>query len=218
MKRPFELPFGLYCITDRPHSLERSNVEVVRAMLAGGAKTIQYRQKEGLMPREMLSECREIRRLTLDAGALFIVNDHLDLALLCDADGVHIGQDDLPLPEVRKLVGGRIIGLSTHSLSQAREAVALGADYIGVGPIFRTFTKKNVCDPVGCGYLEEVVREIPLPFVAIGGIKEHNVDEVLTRGARTVCVVTGVTEAEDITGTVRRLDGRIRGFAQPKSK
>jgi thiamine-phosphate pyrophosphorylase len=210
MKQPFERPHGIYCITDRPHSLGRSSVDVVRAMLKGGARIIQYREKEGLSAREMLSECREIRRLTHDAGALFLVNDHLDLALLTDADGVHIGQDDLPLPEVRKLVGDRIIGLSTHSIKQAREAAALGADYIGVGPIFRTFTKKNVCDPVGCGYLEEVVREIQLPFVAIGGIKEHNIDEVLSRGARTVCVVTGVTEAEDIAETVRRLDKIVR--------
>jgi thiamine-phosphate pyrophosphorylase len=210
MKMPFELPLGLYCITDRIHSRGRSSIEVVRSMLAGGAKIVQYREKEGLSVREMLAECREIRRLTRDAGAVFLVNDHVDLALLCDADGVHIGQDDLPLSEVRKLVGERVIGLSTHSIAQAREAVALGADYIGVGPIFRTFTKKNVVDPVGCRYLEEVAREIPLPFVPIGGIKEYNIGEVLSRGARTVCVVTGVTEAEDIEATVRKLDKIIR--------
>jgi thiamine-phosphate pyrophosphorylase len=145
--------------------------------------------------------------MTREAGVLFIVNDYVDIALLVDADGVHVGQDDLPVPEVRKLVGpGKLIGLSTHDPEQAAAAVAAGADYIGVGPLFSTQTKEDVCAPVGLGYLEHVARTCPLPFVAIGGIKEHNLHEVTARGAKTVCLVTEIVGAPDITATVRRLN------------
>ena len=124
--------------------------------------------------------------MTRQAGATFIVNDHVDLALLTEADGVHIGQEDLPPAAVRKLLGpGKIIGLSTHGPGQARAAQTSGlVDYIGVGPIFATKTKKDVCDPVGFEYLDYVVEHIPMPFVAIGGIKAHNIADVRKRGAR----------------------------------
>jgi len=158
----------------------------------------------------MLEECRDIRRLTREAGVLFIVNDYCDIARLVDADGVHVGQDDLPVAAVRELIGpGKIIGLSTHSPEQAAEAVSAGADYIGVGPIFATATKDDVCAPVGLEYLEHVVRSCPLPFVAIGGIKEHNIGQVVHRGAKSVCLVTEIVGAEDITATTRRLQAAL---------
>lgn len=167
----------LYALTDSRLCRGRSTETVARALLDAGIKILQYREKdkEGA---EMLRECRLLRRLTKEAEACFIINDHVDLALLCDADGVHLGQDDLPVPEARRLLGpDKIIGLSTHGPDQARAAVAAGADYIGVGPLFATQTKKNVCAPVTLTYLDWVVEHIKLPFVAIGGIKVHNIAE-----------------------------------------
>lgn len=144
----------IYALTDSKLSLGRPTLQVARALLDAGIKILQYREKDmdaGLM----LEECRALRAMTLEAGACFIVNDHVDIAMLCDADGVHVGQDDLPVEAVRSLIGpDRIIGLSTHSPDQARKAVAVGADYIGVGPIYATQTKKNVCAPVTLEYLE----------------------------------------------------------------
>ena len=160
----------IYAITDAGLSLGRPLEEVVSALMGAGVRILQYREKK-LKGGAMLEECRLLRRLTKEAGACFIVNDHIDIAMLVQADGVHVGQEDLPVPEVRSLVGpDMIIGLSTHMPQQAREARSLGADYIGVGPIFATNTKEDVVDPVGYEYLDWVARNTDLPFVAIGGI------------------------------------------------
>ena len=202
------LPSGIYGITAEKFSAGRTNLEVVEQMIKGGIRILQYREKRPYKSSgQMLAECQAIRRMTREAGVLFIVNDYVDIALLADADGVHVGQDDLPVAEVRKLLGpDRLIGLSTHGPEQAATAVTAGADYIGVGPLFSTQTKEDVCAPVGLGYLEHVVRTCPLPFVAIGGIKEHNLHEVTARGATTVCLVTEIVGAPDIAATVRRLN------------
>jgi thiamine-phosphate pyrophosphorylase len=202
------LPTGLYGITAEKFSAGRSNLQVVEEMIQGGIKIIQYREKRSSKSyRKILDECRQIRALTRAAGVIFIVNDYVDVALLVDADGVHVGQDDLPVAEVRKLLGSdKIIGLSTHSPAQAKEAVLAGADYIGVGPIFATKTKDDVCDPVGFDYLDWVVKNISLPFVAIGGIKLHNIDQIVQRGARTICLVTEVVAAPDIVARVNELN------------
>lgn len=201
------LPAGLYGITAEKFSAGRNNIEVVRQMIGGGIKIIQYREKKTAKSAvEMFAECQAIREMTRAAGVTFIVNDHVDVALLVGADGVHVGQDDLPVAEVRRLLGpGKLIGLSTHSPAQAEEAVRLGADYIGVGPIFATRTKDDVCDPVGFSYLEWVRDNISLPYVAIGGIKLHNIDEIVRRGAKTICLVTEIVGAPDIVGRVHEL-------------
>jgi len=203
------LPQGIYGITAEKFSRGRSNIEAVRAMIAGGCAVIQYREKRpGKTFAAMLAECRVIRQLTKEAGVLFIVNDYPGLAMMVDADGVHVGQDDFPPSAVRELIGpDKIIGLSTHSPEQERAARQSGADYIGVGPIFATNTKDDVCAPVGFSYLDYVVKNSPLPFVAIGGIKESNIGEVLAHGAKTICLVTEIVGSEDIVATVRRLRG-----------
>jgi thiamine-phosphate pyrophosphorylase len=207
-----QLPAGIYGITAEKFSNGRSNIEVVREMIRGGVSVIQYREKYAQKSiREIYEECREIREMTRKHDVMFIVNDFVDIALLVEADGVHVGQDDLPVDAVRRLVGNKIIGLSTQSPEQARAALAIGADYIGVGPIFETHTKDNVCAPVGLGYLEYAVANVPIPFVAIGGIKEHNMDEVCRRGARSVCLVTEIVGAADIAATVRKLREKISG-------
>jgi thiamine-phosphate pyrophosphorylase len=199
------LQADLYGITAEEHSLGRTNIEVVQEMIAAGIKVIQYREKDKPL-REKYIQCLAVREMTRRAGVIFIVNDHVDLALAVGADGVHIGQDDLPPEKVRELVGGDLlIGLSTHSPAQAEEAIKAGVDYIGVGPIYATKTKKDVCGPVGLEYLDYVVKNIRIPFVAIGGIKEHNIGEVAGGGAKCLALVTEIAGARDIGVKVRAL-------------
>lgn len=202
------LPPGIYGITAETFSHGRTNIEVAKAMIAGGVKVLQYREKRHKKNYcDIYRECQEIREITRKHGVLFIVNDFVDIALLVDADGVHIGQEDLPVADARKLLGPeKIIGLSTHSPEQAEAAVAAGADYIGVGPIYATATKEDVCAPVGLSYLEYVAGNLDIPFVAIGGIKEHNIQEVAAKGAKTICLVTEIVGAEDIAAMVQKLE------------
>jgi len=209
------LSTDIYGITADEYSLGRGNVESVRLMIAAGIKVIQYREKDK-PARLMYEECLAIRELTSNGGVMFIVNDHVDLARVVGADGVHIGQDDLPPEAVRELVGDKmVIGLSTHSPSQAQTAMRIAGtiDYIGVGPIFATKTKQDVCEPVGLEYLEYVVNNISLPFVAIGGIKEHNIGLVRARGARIISLVTEIVGAPDIAAKV----GAIRSVSSMSS-
>jgi len=211
MKKPV-LDTDLYGITAEEYSLDRSNIEVIKSMIDAGIKVIQYREKDSKSIKERYEECKEIRRLTKEAGVTFIINDFIDIAILVGADGVHIGQDDLPIEEVRKLVGPEmIIGLSTHSPEQAQDAVNRGADYIGVGPIFTTGTKKNVCTAVGLEYLEYVVNNHDIPFVAIGGIKVDNIAEVKKQGAKCICLVTEIVGARDIEKTVQKIRNILAG-------
>ncbi|NLY76313.1 MAG: thiamine phosphate synthase [Firmicutes bacterium] len=204
-KRPGLPRTDLYCLTASEFSMGRSNLDVVEQMLRSDIKIIQYREKEKSL-KEKYRECSIIRELTADYGAALVVNDDLHLAMAVEADGVHLGQDDLPVEAARQLVGDRMfIGLSTHSPEQAEAAVKAGADYIGVGPIYQTFTKKDVCAPVGLEYLDYVVQNIRIPFVAIGGIKEHNVAEVVRHGAECVALVTEIVGAEDIGAKIRAI-------------
>ncbi|MHB9038794.1 MAG: thiamine phosphate synthase [Armatimonadota bacterium] len=201
------LSTDIYGITADEYSLGRGNVETVRLMIEAGIKVIQYREKDK-STGEMVMECLAIRKLTRNSGVTFIVNDRVDLAVTVEADGVHVGQDDLPSAYVRRLVGDdMIIGLSTHSPTQAQAADCIKGivDYIGVGPIFATNTKKDACEPVGLEYLDYVVNNISVPFVAIGGIKEHNVGLVRAGGARIISLVTEIVGAPDIALKVRAI-------------
>lgn len=194
----------IYGITADEYSHGRGNTETVRLMIAAGIKVIQYRDKDK-SARQMYEECLVIRELTKNNNVTFIVNDHVDLAVIVEADGVHIGQDDLPAEKVRQLVGDKmIIGLSTHSPTQAQMAMGIAdiIDYIGVGPIFATNTKKDVCEPVGLEYLDYVLNNVSLPFVTIGGIKEHNVELVRARGAGIISLVTEIVGSSNIVAKV----------------
>jgi thiamine-phosphate pyrophosphorylase len=203
------LPEGLYGITAEKFSRGRSNKECVRAMLDGGIKIIQYREKYKPI-REKITEAAELRKLCMEYEALFIVNDDIDLALLVKADGIHLGQDDFPIKDARKIIGNNmILGCSTHSPEQAKQAEIDGADYIGVGPIFKTETKENVCDPVGLEYLNYAVKNSAIPFVAIGGIKYSNIDQVISQGAKTICLVSEIVGAEDIGGIIKMLNEKL---------
>ncbi|WP_094184699.1 thiamine phosphate synthase [Acetivibrio straminisolvens] len=204
-----EIMTGLYCITSEEHSKGRSNIEVVEKMIKAGIRIIQYREKKKSL-LEKYNECQKIREMTLASNVTFIVNDNVDIAMMVRADGVHLGQDDLPIERVRELVGDEmIIGVSTHSPKQAEDAVKRGADYIGVGPLYRTYTKENVCEPVGLEYLDYVIKNIKLPYVAIGGIKEHNMDEVLARGAGCISMVTEIVGADDIEQKIGRVKSKF---------
>jgi thiamine-phosphate pyrophosphorylase len=211
------LPFpdtDIYALTDSRQSLGRATVEVVKRMLSAGIKVIQYREKDK-DASVMLEECLAIRELTRKAGCCFIINDHVDIALLCEADGVHVGQEDLPLSAVRRLLGKeRIIGVSTHKWDEARAAIEGGADYFGVGPLFATATK-STAKAVGLAYLEEVAgNNPPIPFVAIGGVNERTVRDVLRSGARCCAIVSAITLAEDIPAKIASLRSIIHKARQ----
>lgn len=195
----------IYALTDSRLSLGRSIETVALALLESGVKIIQYREKKFSFPL-MLEQCKLLRSLTKRYNACFIVNDYLELALLSQADGLHLGQDDLSPIEARKEAGpDLIIGLSTHSPDQALKASTLPIDYIGVGPIFATQTKEDVCAPVGFSYLDWVVNNIKLPFVAIGGIKAGNIGEVAKHGAKCCAMVSELVGAKDIKAKVAQV-------------
>ena len=179
----------------------------VEAAVAGGADAIQLRRKgdHGLEHLRLAERCR---RICADAGALFLVNDRLDVAMAVDADGVHLGQDDLPVDVARRLWPGHIVGRSTHSPEQARAAVAAGADHLGVGPVFTTPTKPGRA-PVGLDYVRWAAANVPIPWVAIGGVDECTVASVLAAGARAVAVVRAVAAADDPAAAARRLRGAV---------
>ena len=198
----------LYLITgDQGNEVETARI--VEAALEGGANVIQLRKKT--MPKgEQYAVALALRRLTQIHDALFIVNDHVDIAIATDADGVHLGQDDLPPSVVRQLPGfhGRLIGRSTHSLEQARAAMKDGADYIAVGPVFRTPTKAGR-PAVGTGLVSEVAAIADRPFVAVGGIDHDNAATVVGAGARALAVVRAVYDAADPAESARRLHEAI---------
>ncbi len=199
-------PKGIYGILGEKFSLGRTNVEVARQMVDAGVDILQYREKvKDKSYKDMLDECYKIRKITEKAGVPFIINDHVAIALLVGADGIHQGQDDLPVKEVKKLAPGMMIGCSTHNSAQAKKAVEDGADYIGVGPIFTTRTKEDVCDAVGLDYLDHVAANHEIPFVAIGGIKRSNLRDVVARGAKTVCLVTEIISAKNIEKRIKEI-------------
>ncbi|MEF3313046.1 thiamine phosphate synthase [Paenibacillus sp. GYB004] len=205
-------PFKLYAITGEEFHPGKPMIEVMEEAIKGGCDIIQLRDKKSPR-REVLAKAKALRELTLRYGVTFIVNDYIDIALAVDADGIHLGQDDLPLADARKIVGGKIIGISTHAIEEARQAERDGADYIGVGPVFPTKSKEDVVAPVTTSYVRQVAAEITIPFVAIGGIKLHNVDQVLEAGARRICAISEIVGSPDIQGTCRSFLDKINSAA-----
>jgi thiamine-phosphate pyrophosphorylase len=181
-------------------------LDVAEAALRGGVDVVQLRVKDR-SDDELLPVARELRRLCSAFGALFVVNDSPSLALAADADGVHIGQEDVPLAEARSVVGtGRLVGLSTHGVEQIREAA--GADYLGVGPVFETPTKPGR-PAVGLEFVREAARSARVPWFAIGGIDEETLPGVLAAGAERIAVVRAITDAPDPEAAARALRARL---------
>lgn len=195
---------GLYAIIDNSLVPEIQNIEIAKRLISGGAMIVQLRGK-GLSSKELLADAREIRLLTREAGATFIVNDRADIALLSDADGVHLGQNDLPIDEARKILGKeKLIGISTHNIEQALKAEQEGADYIGFGPVFGTKTKADAEEAKGIEALKEVNKKVSIPVIAIGGINLENLKEVIDAGADGVAVISAIVKAENIEETTKR--------------
>lgn len=204
-----ELKLGLYLVTDERLSRGRATAEIVRAAIRGGIDAVQLRGKD-LPAREQLAIGRELRAITRDAGVLFIVNDRVDLALALAADGVHVGQDDLPAEIVRRLVGPEmIIGVSAATIPEALAARAAGADYLGVGAIYGTATKLDAGAATGSSLLGTIAGAVDLPLVAIGGINATNVAAVIAAGAAGAAVVSAIIAADDPEAAARELQRRI---------
>lgn len=185
---------GICLVTDRS-SCGLTPREMALFALEAGIRWIQLRDKErsrvGLYRTALC-----LRELTGDFGACLIINDHADIAAAVDADGVHLGQEDLPLEEARKVMGdGKIIGISTHSLDEALRAESEGADYVGFGPVLPTGTK-DAGPPRGVGMLEKVASRVAIPVVAIGGINSGNIGSVMSSGARAVAVASGILRGD----------------------
>jgi thiamine-phosphate pyrophosphorylase len=189
-------------------SCQRPWLEVAEGAIAGGADCLQLREKS-LEGAELLRRARSLVELCRANGVLCIINDRPDIAVLADADGVHVGQEDLPVIEARKIVGPeKIVGVSTHNLAQAKQAVLDGADYIGVGPVFRSSTKTREILP-GLGYAKAVAEQIALPAVAIAGITEENIVEVLATGVNAIAVTAAVAACDDPRAATERLKARL---------
>jgi thiamine-phosphate pyrophosphorylase len=200
---PLDIP-PLYAILDPEQIAGRDAVEVLRELLAGGARFLQLRVK-ALAANEFFDLARRARTETRSHGCRLIVNDRVDVALACDADGVHLGQEDLPLAVGRKLIGDKIIGISTHDLDQARDAEQNGADYIGFGPMFGTSTKDTGYAARGVEMLRQIRERVNLPIVAIGGINEQNVQQVWQAGANSAAIISDILRAEDIPAKMARI-------------
>ena len=181
----------------------RNPIDIARSILEGGATIIQMREKT--MPDgDFMMLLRQARQLTREYGALLIVDDRVDAALAVDADGVHLGQEDFPVPDARRLGPDLIIGVSTHNPEEIRQAQADGCSYLNIGPIFPTKTKQLACTFLGLENLKVFSREVKVPFSVMGGIKFDNLPELMACGALHIAAVTAFTQAENPTAEVAR--------------
>jgi thiamine-phosphate pyrophosphorylase len=202
----------IYPVTCEEFSQGRSNLEVLEAVIQGGARIIQLREKE-YPKKDLYHLALKFREMTVKVGVLLIINDHVDIALAVGADGVHLGQEDLPVQVATKLAPELFIGASTHSLEQALQAQKDGADYVNIGPIFPTRTKEGAERVLGPEAIAKISPSLEIPFTVMGGINEANIDQVLAQGARRVAMVTAITRAADIAAKVRSLKEKIIEFS-----
>ena len=199
------MDYSLYLVTDAKLSRGRSQLEIIEAAVQGGVTMVQYREKN-TNTRQMVEEALELSKLCRQLSVPFIVNDRVDVALAVDADGVHIGQEDMPASLVRKMIGpGKILGVSVDNIPQARAAIAAGADYVGAGAIFKTPTKTDISPPIGIQGLHKLARICTIPIVAIGGLNANNVEEVILAGAGGIAVVSAIVNADDVESAAHEL-------------
>jgi thiamine-phosphate pyrophosphorylase len=202
----------LYVITDEKASRGRSHLQVAEAAILGGADVLQLRDKEASGGR-LYRVAMQLRKLTRDANVSFIVNDRLDIALATDADGVHVGQADLPASVAREIMGpGKILGVSVDTVEEAVLAEKDGADYLGVGPVFEARgTKPDAGEPLGVDRIARIRCNCRLPIVAIGGIDAENAGKVREAGADAAAVISAIVGADDIAHAARRLKHLLSG-------
>ena len=203
------MDLDLYVITDETIAAGHTHVEIARLAIAGGADVIQLRDK-CCGTRDLCRTGREIRELTRKTGTLFIVNDRLDVALACGADGVHLGRDDLRVDVARQIAPRSfVIGVSVRNPEEAVAAEEAGADYVVLSPIFSTTSKDDAGPGLGLAALREIREEVSIPVIAIGGISRDNVGAVIGAGADGVAVISAVVGQPDITTAARDLKSRI---------
>jgi thiamine-phosphate pyrophosphorylase len=210
--RHFPTRWRLYVITDERLGRGRSHFEIAEAAIRGGADVIQLRDKTA-SSRRLYDIALQLRLLTREAKVPFIVNDRLDIALAADADGVHIGREDLPAPVARRILGpGKILGVSAETVEEALTAEREGADYLGVGPVFEARgTKPDAGAPLGLDLIARIRRDCRLPIVAIGGIHAENARSVRDAGANAAAVISAVASADDVEQAARVLKLALRG-------
>lgn len=201
---------GLYLVTSQSLSRGRPTLDIVKAALSGGAKLIQLREKEMPLP-DLIRLAEQARRLTAEAGALLMINDRPDVAMGIEADGVHLGQDDFPVSLARKLAPHLIIGASTHNAAEAEAARTAGASYINIGPVFPTQTKSRPGAFLGLDGLRRIAKVAKTPFTVMGGIKREHIPVLLQAGARTIAMVTAITQADNPEAATRELLNLICG-------
>jgi thiamine-phosphate pyrophosphorylase len=165
-------------------------------LISYGVGIIQFRAKN-LTDKEFVNYALKLRQLT--QNITFIINDRIDIALIVEADGVHLGQDDIPIPLARKLLKDKIIGLSTHNLAQAIQAGKEEIDYLAIGPIYQTTTKKKATTPIGVEIIQKIKEKVSIPVIAIGGINEDNIEEVIKAGTDAVAIASGLFKGKNLT-------------------
>lgn len=208
-KEKFTRTTSVYAVSGEDFLRGKTDIQWLEGVLAGGAKIVQLRDKKST-DRILLEKARVFRRLTLEAGALFLVNDRPDIALLSGADGIHVGNDDLLPEDIHCLAPDLLIGVSCNTLEQVRSLGQLVRDrkspvaYFNIGPLFATQTKKEARQPLGPGAIAEFSARCPLPFTVMGGVKLYHVPELMAAGVRRIAVVTALTAADDIAGETRQ--------------
>ena len=195
----------LHVLTDTVLQSRFSHVALTELAISGGADTIQFRQKDG-STKELIETATLMRRVCAEKGATFIVNDRVDVAIASEADGVHLGQDDFPIPLARKLLGkDRIIGGSAATLEEMENCIREGADYVGFGPVYPTGSKDDAGPVSGIDILKQIVESSPVPVIAIGGIDQNNASHVMGAGAHGIAVISAVCCREDPKEAARKL-------------
>jgi len=203
-----------HVITDTLIQNRFSHVELAEMALAGGADTIQFRSKSGKI-RELIETATQMKALCKEAGVPLIINDRVDIALAVGADGVHLGQDDFPIPLARKLLGpAAIIGSSAGNMEEALKCLSDGADYIGSGPVYGTDSKPDAGKPTGVENIRIIAAEIPLPIIAIGGITDPDINELLGAGAHGVAVISAVCLDDNPEAAARRFCAALKGYGK----
>ena len=203
------IDYSLYLVTDRSLSKGRPTSEIVAGAVAGGVTCVQLREKQ-CGTREFVDEALALKPLLKDCNIPLIINDRLDVALAVEADGVHLGQDDMPITMARAIAGSSlIIGISAESTEDALRAEQEGADYIGISPVFATPTKTDTGPPLGLDGVRKIREVVDIPLVGIGGINELNAAEVIAAGADGIAVVSAIVSADDPAAATRTLKSLV---------
>lgn len=201
---------GLYLILDYGlFGMRIWDMDCMKTIIIAGVDIVQLRVKN-LPDGKLIMLGNMLRKITKEADVLFIINDRVDIALAVSADGVHLGQDDMPIDAARNLMDNKIIGISTHSLAQAQQAEKNGADYIGIGPVYSTTTKHVVGKPIGCKIVHEICKTVSLPVVAIGGINQDNLAQVIKTGVQGIAVASAILKTDDPVAATKKIAGALQ--------